>query len=209
LKRILQEQVELPAEAPIMVLPNALLFPHALLPLFIFEPRYRAMLAHALEQQRMFCIALMKPGVSEARSVEDFHQVAGLGLVRACVEREDGTSHLVLQGLTRVRFTEFSQASPFRIARISEVRSEIGDEAEARDLSARVLALCAEHRARGAEVPPALDEQLSQIADPDVMSDVVAHTFVRGVGLRQQLLEEPHVPSRLRLLMEALRGELP
>ena len=191
-----------------MVLPNALLFPHALLPLYIFEPRYRAMLAHALEQQRMFCIALMMPGISEARSTEDFHQVAGLGLVRACVGREDGTSHLVLQGLARVRFTDFSQDRPFRIARIAEVRSDIGDLSEGKNLCAQVLAVCAEHRARGVDVPPALDEQLAQISDADVLSDVVAHTFVRDLGRRQQLLEEPNVPTRLRLLLDSLRAEL-
>ena len=43
-----------------------------MLPLFIFEPRYRAMLAHCLEQNRMFCVALMKPGVTEAAGPDDF-----------------------------------------------------------------------------------------------------------------------------------------
>jgi len=45
-----------------MTLPNATLFPQALLPLYIFEPRYRQMLAEALHSSRMFAVAMQKPG---------------------------------------------------------------------------------------------------------------------------------------------------
>ena len=76
---------------PSMVLPGTQLFPNALLPLFIFEPRYRAMLAHALAGPRMFCVASVKPGVLEAADDDDLHSVSGVGLVRACVGKEDGT----------------------------------------------------------------------------------------------------------------------
>src|ERR671913_75814 len=104
-----------------MVLPNATLFPHALLPLTIFEPRYCEMLTWALEHHRMFCVALMKRGVTEAQSAEDFHHVAGLDLIRACVSHDDGTSHLILQGIARVEFTEFVRGHSFRMARLEEV----------------------------------------------------------------------------------------
>jgi Lon protease-like protein len=50
--------MELPHEVGIMTLPNAILFPQALLPLYVFEPRYRAMLRESLESQRMFAVAL-------------------------------------------------------------------------------------------------------------------------------------------------------
>jgi Lon protease-like protein len=191
-----------------MVLPNALLFPHALLPLYIFEQRYRDMLAWALEQQRMFCIALMKPGVTEADSTDDFYHVAGLGLVRACVGREDGTSHLVLQGLTRVRFRGFVQERPFRIAELSEVQAEATDRLQSDALSATVLELCAQHRTRGATVPEALDEQLGKTADPSMLCDIVAHAFVRDPFRRQSVLEEVRIAARLGLLIQHLRSEL-
>ena len=47
-----------------MTLPNATLFPQALLPLYIFEPRYRQMLADALHSNRMFSVAMQRPGNS-------------------------------------------------------------------------------------------------------------------------------------------------
>ena len=53
----------LPEQVPVMPLPGAVLFPHALLPLYIFEPRYREMLEHALSHHRMFAVATLKPPV--------------------------------------------------------------------------------------------------------------------------------------------------
>jgi len=190
-----------------MVLPNTLLFPHSLLPLFIFEPRYREMLQWVLAEQRVFCIAQLKPGTAEATDPGDFHQTGGLGLVRACVGHEDGTAHLVLQGLARVRFTGFVQETPFRIAELSELHSEPSEAADTDALVARVLAFSAQLRAAGTPVPEAFDRQLSQLDDPSTIADIVAHAFLRDGARRQAIFDELRVAPRLRLLLRHLAAE--
>ena len=206
---IVHQTLNLPTRAPVMVLPGAILFPHSLMPLYIFEPRYREMLAWALEHDRMFCIALLKPGVSEAATDDDFHHTAGLGLVRACVGRDDGTSHLVLQGMVRVRFTGFLQEQPFRVAALEELRGEGGSALDDMEhLSALVLDLCAQYRTRGVQVPESLDAQLAQVQEPEILCDIVAHTFLRDPFLRQRLLEELQVAQRLRNLISYLAAEI-
>ena len=116
--------ITLPDEVAVMPLPGAVLFPHALLPLYIFEPRYREMLEHALQRDRMFSVTLIKPSCPEWRAQEDFFHFATVGLIRACVGRGDGTSNLVLQGLHRVRFTGFEQETPFPVDKIDIVESD-------------------------------------------------------------------------------------
>src|ERR1044071_3327833 len=106
--------MDLPNEIPVMVLPNAILFPQAMLPLYIFEPRYRQMLSDVLDSHRMFSVALRRPG----RTRETPSRVAGLGLVRASVGNPDGTSHLVLQGIARVQLTEPVRYRPYRVQKI-------------------------------------------------------------------------------------------
>ena len=192
-----------------MVLPNTLLFPDALMPLFIFEPRYRAMLEWALEHERMFCLALIREGRDDWSSPADFHHIAGLGLVRACVERENGTAHLILQGIARVEFTGFTQGEPFVIAKLREIPATDANADEAVTLSAIVLELCAQHRASGLVIPDALDQQLAQVRDPGALSDLVAHTLVRDPYRRQSVLEAGDVSARLRTLIGHLRDELP
>ena len=192
-----------------MVLPNTLLFPDSLMPLFIFEPRYRAMIEWALEHERMFCLALIRAGRDDWASPADFHHIAGLGLVRACVGRENGTAHLILQGIARVEFTGFTQGEPFLIANLREIPATDANADEAATLSAIVLELCAQHRASGLAIPDALDQQLAQVRDPGALSDLVAHTLVRDPYRRQSVLEVGDVSTRLRTLIGHLRAELP
>src|SRR2546425_1287651 len=115
--------MELPNEVPVMTLASATLFPQALLPLYIFEPRYRQMLADTLKAHRMFSVAMQKPG----RSRETPCPVAGLGLIRVSVDHHDGTSHLILQGITRVELQETVQYKPYRIHNIRALQSPLTD----------------------------------------------------------------------------------
>src|SRR5207245_3296566 len=130
--------MKLPHQVPVMPLPGAVLFPHALLPLYIFEPRYREMLEHALQRDRMFSVTLIKPSCPQWHAAEDFFHVATVGLIRACVGRGDGTSNLVLQGLHRVRFSSFQQQSPFPIAKIDIVQTTTASSVETEALAEQV-----------------------------------------------------------------------
>src|SRR3954468_3461457 len=143
----------LPDHVPIMPLPGALLFPHALLPLYIFEPRYREMLDHALNHHRIFSVALVKPDRPAWESPADFFHVAGVGLIRACVGRGDGTSNLILQGLQRVRFTGFPQELPFPVAEIEPLESESTESVEADALGAKVVELYSKLKTAGRQLP--------------------------------------------------------
>jgi Lon protease-like protein len=202
------EQIVLPDTVPVMPLPGALLFPHALLPLYIFEMRYRAMLEYALAADRMFCVTMINPQRAEWRSANDFRHVATVGLIRACVGRGDGTSNLILQGLQRVRFTGFRQEHPFPIAEIEPLASVPADpRVEAEALAARVLDFYEKFKGDGRQFPAKVDEYLSDLSDPEMLADLMAATFVSDPSRRQQLLEELSVTRRLRLVIEYLRDE--
>src|SRR5262245_25985656 len=83
--------MKLPTAVPVMTLPGATLFPQALLPLYIFEPRYRKMLSDMLRSDRMIIVAMQKPGCKRETPCD----IAGLGLIRVSVGHRDGTSHLI------------------------------------------------------------------------------------------------------------------
>jgi Lon protease-like protein len=201
------ESIVLPDEVPVMPLPGALLFPHALLPLHIFELRYRAMLEHALRAHRMFSVALVKQQRSEWKSTEDFFHLAGVGLIRACVGREDGTSDLILQGLQRVRFTGFEQSAPFPIARIEPLEAETTTSVETEALGAKVIELYSKLKTAGRQLPEKVDNYLSHLTDMEMLADLMAATFVNDPLRRQELLEELSLNRRLRLVIQYLREE--
>ena len=199
-------KLELPPHVPVMFLSNVVLLPHVLLPLYIFEPRYRAMLAHSLETHRMFCVALMKPGISEVRQPTDFFPACGLGLVRACVSHEDGASHLILQGLARVHIRRFVQERPYKIAEVCELPAQGGAPESCQPLAAKLRSLCTE-LTPGTEHREKLEEQIAQITEPAMLADVVAHTFLRAPERQQEVLTALDVEERLRLVIRHLREE--
>ena len=193
---------------PVMPLPGAVLFPHALLPLYIFEPRYREMLESALSCDRMFCVALIKPSCPEWEAPEDFFHLATVGLIRACVGRGDGTSNLILQGLHRVRFAGFEQESPFPVAKIDIVESRDPTTVKTEALGEKVLELYAKLKREGRQLPAKVDHYLSQLGDLEMLADLVASTFVNDPLRRQRVLEEPSLNQRLRLVIQYLRDEI-
>ena len=200
--------VNLPAEIGVMPLPGAVLFPHALLPLYIFEPRYREMLEHALQRDRMFSVTLIRPSCPEWHAPEDFFHFATVGLIRACVGRGDGTSNLVLQGLHRVRFKSFEQKTPFPVAKIDIVESTESATVETEALGEKVLELYRKLKRAGRQLPPKVDRYLAQLGDLEMLADLVASTFVDDPLRRQRMLEESSVNQRLRLLITFLQDEI-
>lgn len=194
---------ELPPSIPVMVLPGVTLFPNALLPLHIFEPRYRAMLEEALGDSRMLAMAM--PRDEEEREVEP---VAGAGLVRACVRNEDGTSNLILQGVSRVRFTGWEQTEPYRIARVERLPSTDGEPVDLSALVTRLHALCSRFKEQGIDLPVQFEAYLNQITDIGVITDLVASTLIADPSVRQSLLEETEIPRRLEKLLAGLKLQL-
>lgn len=198
-----ESPVRLPALVPVMALPGVALFPEALLPLRIFEPRYRQMLAAVLAGDRIFAVGMLRPDAAD----EEIFPVAGAGLVRACVSQPDGTSELVLQGLARVRFDSFAQTQPYLIGRATEFVTANDNEAECCELIRQIRKFCDTPGAHGAELPEAFHRTVAETSDPAALGDLVARHLVRDPITAQQILAETHLPVRLKVLIAALRDE--
>lgn len=201
-------EITLPEEVAVMTLPGMTFFPQALLPLHIFEPRYQEMLRDALDTHRLFAVA----GMDVAKMKEGFeppYRVATVGIVRACQEREDGTSNLLLQGLTRVEFTAIIGEEPYRRMRIRPLASEPGasDEDNARHRAQLSRLLSTRLRLSG-EAPGELTKFLRTIEDPEIFVDLAAFNLCGDSRLKQRLLETLNVRNRLSLLSGWARREV-
>ncbi len=190
----------LPDTVPVMVLGGATLFPRGYMPLFIFEPRYRAMLDYALERDRMFCVGHALPGIDSDHSSDPVHRITTVGLVRACVTHPDGTSHLMLSGVQRVEIIGWVQHAPFRIASIVPKPCGLGDPASAAEAALELVDLSSQLCGKGQPISSQLRDHLREVKDPGAVADVVGQSFVTDPEKRQQLLEMDLVEERLRYL---------
>jgi Lon protease-like protein len=187
----------LPDEMPVMVLPDCHLFPGCLLPLYIYEERYRKMLAHALDSNRMFCIG-NREGEGEDAPIST-HSTAGL--VRACVRQKDGTSHLLLLGLQRIKLGDWVQTKPFRVARIEPLETVTGDPDEQQRLKNEALGLFSAASEQAKELRKVLEEN----DDAEMVCDVLSYHFTRCPKLQQRLMGEPSLVKRYEMVIEALK----
>jgi Lon protease-like protein len=195
--------IQLPPSIPVMALSGVTLFPNALLPLYIFEPRYREMLAKVLAGDRIFAVGMVRPDTGE----ESVFPVAGAGLVRACVGQPDGTSQLILQGLGRVEFTGFDQEEPYLIGRARPFETVIDDEAACHSLRRELQDICTGLVSRGVELPEAFVQAAGEMQDPAMLGDLFAQHLVRDPLAAQQILSEPKLSLRLGKLVDTLRQE--
>ncbi len=212
-ERPMTPSLTLPQTAPVMILPDCNFFPFTPLPLHIFEPRYRMMLALALESDRMFCLGTRMSPLHGQRELP-VDEEAGIyvhgtiGLVRACVTAPDGTSNLILEGVQRVLFTNWIREEPYRIAVIQGLDTHVEDEARVEASVRRVLAMAAILAERGVRCPPHLDLQMDSSLPRELIADVIAHYFLTDVGERHELLAMECLEDRLESLAERLKGVL-
>ncbi len=218
--------MELPLEVPVMTLPSATLFPQALLPLYIFEPRYRRMLKDALDSNRMFSVAMQKPG----RTREIPCPVAGLGLIRVSVDHDDGTSHLILQGITRVELVETVRTRPYRVQRIRPLLAPAVDSVVIDALVAKVHDLvsqriqagpfpapfptgkAAEAKKKSGAAPGFSIKDvlayLEKLPGPGQVADLVSCALLPDAIERQTILATVDLEARLKHLIHFLMAEI-
>ena len=211
-----------------MTLPNATLFPQAMLPLYIFEPRYRQMLSDALNTHRMFSVAMKKPG----RTREIPSPVAGLGLIRASVANRDGTSHLILQGIARVELEKTVRYRPYRVQRIKPLKTTGDANVRVDALTQKVMELVEKRLEQGLDFPIHAFKQMHRITDtedeehsptfslkqvvkylttlddPDQMADLVSCALLTEPADRQTILEAVHLETRFKHLVQFLYSEV-
>src|SRR5882672_10859769 len=128
----MEMEITLPVEIPVVTLPNTAFFPQALMPLHIFEPRYRHMLRDVLATNRLFAVAgLNLERLNDPETFEPPYRVASVGIVRACQKNDNGTSNLLLQGLCRVEIQKIICDEPYRRIRVRALVSQPGASADA------------------------------------------------------------------------------
>jgi len=184
---------------PIFPLPGVQLFPHALLPLHVFEPRYRDMVRDAMAGERLIAIASFEPGYeANYHGRPAVRPIIGVGAVVGHEPLGEGRANIVLRGLARARIErELPAAETYRVVEAAAVADRVADgfdDGAARD----TLILLADQLALKL---PSGGETLRELArsQPDLgaLVDVLSAALVTDPDDRQTLLETLDVGARV------------
>jgi hypothetical protein len=190
---------------PIFPLPDLTFFPHTLLPLHVFEARYRAMVTDCLARDLQMAVVALKPGYESAYDGRPaVYQIAGVGRIVQCERLASGRFNILLVGETRIRIDrELPADTLYRMVAGTKL-GETGAEGEGVGaLAARVTDRCL-GILRAVKRPTAEMEESLTGAAPGAVCDRIASAVIPEAGVRQVLLEELDVERRLSRLAEAL-----
>jgi hypothetical protein len=194
-----------PVVLPMFPLPDVTLFPHTLLPLHIFEGRYRAMVADALARDRRLCVVQLRPGFEATYEGKPaVCAVAGAGQIIRSERLASGRYNIVLKGDARVRIDrEHPSDTLYRVA-VGRRLVEGEPRGDVAPFLERIRAACRRLLVLLERPPAQLDALLADDQGPGVVADRVAAAVLPDAAVRQRLLEAVGVDERLDLLSSAL-----
>jgi uncharacterized protein len=194
-------------DVPLFPLPNVVLFPRAVLPLHIFEPRYRTMMHDTLAGGRQIAMALLRGDwKTNYHGAPEIYDVVCVGTILSHEKLPDGRYNLMLEGTTRARIVSEDRTRPYRRARLSPI---IGPSVFEIDLAAEREALV--DVLNGPDLlSTTLGRQISRLLDGPVstldIADICAFHLLDDLHLKQQLLGEADGVRRVRRIVHALRA---
>lgn len=194
-------------ELPIFPLPNVVLFPHTVLPLYVFEPRYKQMVSEALEEGNPIGMALLLPGwENDYYGSPAIFETGGMGVITEHEELGEGEYNILLSGRRRYRVVDEVRENPYRVARVQllddplpnrQVMTEAGEE-----LARRFRDLTHEN-------PPSQPGlEVLETLDFATLVNSICSSLNLSVYDRQHLLELDGLRARAEKILEILTEQV-
>jgi hypothetical protein len=192
---------------PLFPLPSAILLPYEMLPLHVFEPRYRALVEQLLETGGPLGIAQLAPGWEAAYEGRPaLRPVVGVGTIVRHERLPNGRFNILVRGLARARIEgELPPDQPFRVVRASRLEERVPPdydlEAASESLRRILFALCSSKAGPGAAALAQLAANADGAGD---LADIVIAALVNDAGLRQESLQGADVGRRVEIAQAAI-----
>lgn len=180
-------------------LPNAVFFPNTMLPLHIFEPRYREMTRDAVEEGIPIAVMRLKrPKEITTSGMPAFEAIGGAGFLLHHQELPDGRYNILLEGAGRIRVVEELETEHgYRVGRAELLSEDRSNQQIINALMTTLRGCVVGLQAHYQRLSEALARTMNNVQDPGALSDTIASIIISDPDHRQQLLEELRVEARL------------
>lgn len=204
-----EEELRFGNELPVLPIRNAVLFPGAVAPFDVGREKSVA-LVEAVQNQSSSVIAIFaqRDPSTDDPGADDLYPVGCAARVLKSLKHSSGNYSLILQGLTRIRLEELTQAAPFLKARVERVEAPVVEDVEAealamslRDVAKQVIQLMP-------ELPREAGSLVDSIQAPGALADLVAANLDAPVEEKAQLIETVEVKERIRKVLRLLTRQL-
>jgi ATP-dependent Lon protease len=203
------EALSLPDALPVLPLgSNNVVFPLAVVPLVVGQPRSVQLVDDAMRRERLVVLVPQRTDTSQQPGPEDLYRVGTAGIVHQLVRATDGTLRVVIQGLERVRLLDFIATEPYLVARVELAPDQATPGVEIDALRRAAVDLFRRLVAVSPELPDELTASVEALPDPRQVVYLVASAVPLPGEARRELLEQDPLEAKLRYLIDLLQHEV-
>ena len=197
---------------PLFPLPNVVLFPRAVLPLHIFEERYKRMTADAIAGDRRIAMALLRPGWEKSYyGRAEIEPVVCVGQILSHEKLSDGKYNFLLQGTTRARVVRERRHTdlPYRAAELEPIDESDVLEIDLVDQRQRMMSLFDSEIFEKLPAVQQYRQLLSSALPTAAVADLLAFNLIEDMNVKQSLLAEGDVCKRVTRIVSMVEDLCP
>jgi ATP-dependent Lon protease len=200
--------IVIPEELPVLTLRNTVLFPGSIVPLGIGRPKTVRLVEESIKDNGLVAVVAQRdPDIDDPVPADLYALGCAARLVKLVKASKDNFS-VVVQGLSRVRITEYTHSVPYLKARITAVEEPVSNHVEVEALTMSLRKTAREVLRMIPELPPSAAELLERVDDAGVLADLIASNVEASVEEKQSVLETVDLVARMRRVLELLSRQL-
>src|SRR2546422_4889134 len=205
-----QQQVSIPDVLAVLPLPDIVVFPYMIVPLFVNRDRSAKAVDQALSENRMILMVSQKNANVDDPKAEDLHDFGTVSVIMRMLKLPDGRVRILVQGFSRAKVEYFDDSKAYITAKV-EPKTEpqvVPDSPELEALIRNVKSSLEKMVSLGKNISPDLVAIATQIDDPGRLSDLVASNLDLKIDRAQEVLELLDPVARLRRGHELMAKEI-
>lgn len=195
-------------ELPVLPLRGTVVFPSTVVPLAAAQPRSLRLIDEAMSGDRKVALVLQKDEEQENAGPDDVYRIGTVATIHQMMRVPDGSVRLAIQGLHRVRITEFTREEPFLVAKVETAAETVEESVEVEALSRNTVELFQRLVSLVSHLPDELVTAALNVDDPKHLVYLVATNLRMESEERQRLLELDSLQEKLEVLNGFIAKEL-
>ena len=205
------DDIEIKDTLPLLPVRDLVIYPFMILPLFVGRKSSIEAVEHAIKHSdRIILLASQKDTTAENPGIDDVYDTGTAAMIMRMRKLPDGRVKILVQGLSRIRITEFEQSNPFFVAKIDQAKDiPIEEETDTIDnLMNNIRAQLEKVISLGKALSPDIITVLEDIQNPGRLADLIASNINLHVAEAQSILETLDPMERLQKISTILNREI-
>jgi len=205
-----EQQITIPDILPVLPMPDMVVFPYMIIPLFVNRERSAKAVDQALAENRMILLVSQKNAAVDDPKAEDLHDFGTVSVIMRMLKLPDGRVRILVQGFSRAKVELYDESKPYITAKVQPKTEPqvIPDSIELEAVIRNVKSSLEKMVSLGKNISPDLVAIAANLDDPARLSDLVASNLDLKVDKAQEVLELIDPVERLRRVHDLMAKEI-